>query len=351
MRTAKRGRDGAEFHEDVKRAIAAEAGFRCANPRCLAPTHAAGDNKQGEGKVGQASHISAAAEDAARWRPDMDPEVRRSAANGIWLCDVHGREIDGDARRFPERLLHGWKRRARARAFANRGMQTAQREPRELIRHTAWLGGATDRSLLSQFVLNFMADTGAHWLWGDRERDAIRMSLYELILNAVEHGHASRLHLRARGYRIDLVYLGPDFNPHDLLVETGNGGAEAMAYLHSVFADSLSVAYQHNGTIATIKFIDVRGGGPKQPCATNLLGLSDGWVAEFRFCAAVHVFIAEPKSFSDLTSIGNRVEELVRDRPERRVVIHGLTEPLAESATRRLPGVVVVQSQADGRSF
>lgn len=343
MTTAKRGRDGAEFREDVKRAIAAEAGYRCANPRCLAPTHAAGDNKQGEGKVGQASHISAAAKDFARWRPEMDPAVRRSAANGIWLCDVHGREIDGDADRFPEGLLHGWKRRARARAYASRGMQNELQEPRELIRHTAWLGDSTDRESISQFVLHFMADTGAHWLWADREHDAIRMTLYELILNAVEHGQASHLHLRARGYRIDLVYLGPDFNPHDLAVEVGNGGAEAMAHLRSVLADSLSVTYQHNGTIATIKLIDVSGAGHSQPCATNLLNLSSGWVAEFRFCVAVHVFIGGPRSFSDLASIGSRIDELVRDRPERRVVIHGLSEPLAESASKRLPNATVVR--------
>ncbi len=67
-------------------------------------------------------------------------------------------------------------------------MQNEQQEPRELIRHTAWLGDSTDRESISQFVLHFMGDTGAHWLWADREHDAIRMTLYELILNAVEHG-------------------------------------------------------------------------------------------------------------------------------------------------------------------
>ncbi|NYJ00252.1 hypothetical protein HNR19_000950 [Nocardioides thalensis] len=270
----------------------------------------------------------------------MDPAVRKSAANGIWLCNVHAREIDVDEKRFPEALLHRWKRRARQRAYAARGLQTEPPEPRALIRHTAWLGDATDRPIVHRFVADFMSDTGAQWLWPGDAYDAIRMALYELVLNAVEHGGADGVHLRARGFRIDLVYVGCDFNPNSLSMESGDGGAEAMLHLHSVLGDSLTVAYTHNGAVATIRLIDVGSAGPNQPCAIRSSDLVPGWEVAFEACDAVHVFVGGLMSFSDISSVGERLQHAAS---QKRLVVHGFSEPLAESAARRFPELSVVK--------
>ena len=318
----------------MKAELAAEAGYRCANPVCLAPTHAAGSTKLGVGKVGEAAHISAAAEGYARWQPGMDPAVRKSAANGIWLCDVHAREIDVDEHRFTMSLLHGWKRRARQRALMSRGIpeRATPAEPRTLIRHASWLGGTTDPSGMHLFVARFLDDVGAHWIWPDDAHDAVRMAIYELVFNAVRHGGAEHLHLRARGYRIDIAYVGSDFNPNDLLRTTGNGGAQAMRHLKATLGDGVSVVYTHNGRVATTRLIDVASGGPSQSCATRIGDLRGAWLTRFTHCEVVHVFAGGLLSFSDIGAIYRELDSLA---PTQRAVLHGLSGPLAAVALRR----------------
>ncbi len=338
------GRAAAEFSEAVKSQLAAEAGYRCANPACLAATHAAGATQAGVGKVGQAAHISAAAEGFARWQPGMDPQVRKSAANGIWLCNVHAREIDIDEHRFTTSLLHGWKRRARRRALTSRGVPAREVVPdvRAMIRHASWLGDKTSTSEIHLFVARFLNDVGAHWLWSGTAYDAVRMALYELILNAVQHGEATHLHLRARGYRIDLAYVGSDFDPNVLVEMEGNGGSQAMRHLRGTLGETMSVAYTHNGTVATVRFIDVGSAGPNQPCALRGRDLRGPWTVRVENCDVVHVFFSGLLSFSDVGAVHR---QLVAMPPTQRAVLHGLSAPLAEFATQ-LPNVSVAPTRS-----
>ena len=206
------------------------------------------------------------------------------------------------------------------------------------MRHTAWLGERRERHDLHEFVANFMDDTGSHWLWPDRAHDAIRMVLYELILNALGHGGAQHLHLRARGHRIDLVYRGPDFDPNALLRTAGNGGAAAMAHLRATLGDSLAVAYRHNGSVATIRLIDVASAGPSQPCGVRTSDLRPGWELRFTSCDTVHVFGGGLMSFSDLGVLQSQLQAL---GTRNRVVLHGLNAALEEFARQRLPNVSV----------
>jgi hypothetical protein len=56
-----------------------------------------------------AAHITAASPGGARYDPSLTPEERRSAENGIWMCQNDGTLVDRDEQRFPVGLLRNWK--------------------------------------------------------------------------------------------------------------------------------------------------------------------------------------------------------------------------------------------------
>jgi hypothetical protein len=105
---AKNNRD--EFTPATKRSLERQAGSLCSNPACRRLTHAPTSDGNDEIRIGQASHICAAAPGGPRYDPHMTPEERRSADNGIWLCDVHGRAVDAPDSKFTVEELHDWNR-------------------------------------------------------------------------------------------------------------------------------------------------------------------------------------------------------------------------------------------------
>jgi hypothetical protein len=339
--TTDRGRKQGEFPPGVKRQLAAEAGHTCSNPHCLAPTDAEGETAEGVGTVGVAAHISGAAKDSPRWDERMEPGFRKSAGNGIWMCATHAREIDVDSPRFTVGLLHRWKRKARQRARNRRGRHQAPPEARALIRHSGWVRAPSDKDVVRGFVVDFLNDTGARFVWAELALDEIRMALHELILNAGQHGGASQVQLRARGTRIDVVYVGTDFNPLGLLAPDvqGRGGAFALKRLTNDWSDTFSVIYMHNGTVATVKLVDVEAAGAAQnPCGTYADELGPDWEVRFRNCSVVHVFAARHPTYSDISHLRSRILAVAGGKE---VVLHGLPAVggLAEFANQELPGV------------
>lgn len=109
-------RDG--FPEDVKNELARRAAFRCSNPDCGALTVGPQAGAPGSVNVGVAAHISAASEGGPRFDPSMSSDDRRSARNGIHLCQTCAKWIDSDPLAFTSALLHRWKTSAEACAFA-----------------------------------------------------------------------------------------------------------------------------------------------------------------------------------------------------------------------------------------
>lgn len=105
-----------EFRKPVIRQIAQSADNRCSNPSCLRPT--IGPDGSGDtASIGVAAHITAAAKGGPRYDPDMTPEERSSAENGIWLCQTCSRLIDVDLPSHPAENLREWKKLAETRAY------------------------------------------------------------------------------------------------------------------------------------------------------------------------------------------------------------------------------------------
>ncbi len=112
-----RGRD--EFPIGVKRVLANRVGVRCSNPDCQRGTSGPNSDPEQSVNIGVAAHITAAAAGGPRYDAGLSVEERRSAKNGIWLCQTCAKLIDNDPQRYPSDLIREWKRGAEERALAS----------------------------------------------------------------------------------------------------------------------------------------------------------------------------------------------------------------------------------------
>jgi hypothetical protein len=106
-----------EFRQPTKSLLAQRAGYLCSHPECRRPTIGPAASGDGTINVGEAAHITAAAEGGPRYDPLLSPEERRSEANGIWMCALHAKEVDSDEEQFTVEKLREWKSKAKTAAF------------------------------------------------------------------------------------------------------------------------------------------------------------------------------------------------------------------------------------------
>lgn len=97
------------FIDRTKRAIQDRAGNRCSNPNCRVLTSGPNAHPEKSTKTGVAAHITAASPGGARFDPSLTAEQRRSAENGIWLCQNCAHFIDTDYLNYPVKRLYEWK--------------------------------------------------------------------------------------------------------------------------------------------------------------------------------------------------------------------------------------------------
>lgn len=106
-----------EFSTKTKEALARRVNYRCSMPTCRQPTRGPRTGQDLTVSIGMAAHITAASPGGARYDPVLTPAQRRSAANGIWMCQNHGKLVDNDAARYPVDLLREWKSAAESDAL------------------------------------------------------------------------------------------------------------------------------------------------------------------------------------------------------------------------------------------
>jgi hypothetical protein len=104
-----------DFVEATKKLLADRAGHECSLPYCRVRTVGPGAASSEAAKVGQASHIFSAAPKGPRGRGGLTPAQLAEADNGIWTCELHGKDIDNNrGNAFPAGLLRAWKRQHEA---------------------------------------------------------------------------------------------------------------------------------------------------------------------------------------------------------------------------------------------
>lgn len=121
--------DRDDFPDRVKLVLAQRVGSRCSHPECRALTTGPHTEADKRVSVGVAAHITAAAPGGPRYNPNLTPEDRTSADNGIWMCQTHGTLVDRDAERYPESLLREWKIEAEKHAEAEIGKTASASRP------------------------------------------------------------------------------------------------------------------------------------------------------------------------------------------------------------------------------
>ena len=98
-----------DFSEEVKRVIAHRANLVCSNPSCGSSTGGPQDDPSKALNIGVAAHITAASPGGPRYDSTLTVEQRRSAENGVWLCQNCAKLVDNDESLFPGKLLSAWK--------------------------------------------------------------------------------------------------------------------------------------------------------------------------------------------------------------------------------------------------
>ena len=93
----------------------------CSNPNCTVQTEGPSDKADKNATIGVAAHITAASKNGPRYDASLTQAQRKSADNGIWLCENCAALIDKNVKEHPVALLHQWKAQAEFRAKANRG--------------------------------------------------------------------------------------------------------------------------------------------------------------------------------------------------------------------------------------
>jgi hypothetical protein len=107
-----------DFSLAVKNLLARRVSMRCSNPNCQIPTGGPQIDPNKAVNVGVAAHITAASPGGPRYDASLTPAQRQSPANGIWLCQTHGKLVDNDGLRYPAELLREWKRVAESAALS-----------------------------------------------------------------------------------------------------------------------------------------------------------------------------------------------------------------------------------------
>lgn len=126
-----------EFIEKTKRVIQDRAGNRCSNPECRTLTSGPNAHPERSTKTGVAAHITAASPGGPRYNQNLTQQQRKSAENGIWLCQICAHFIDTDHLNYSVQLLHNWKLQAEKEADdETKGRtwklpSTTQEEPKE----------------------------------------------------------------------------------------------------------------------------------------------------------------------------------------------------------------------------
>lgn len=124
-----------DFSESIKVNLAHRVGFRCSNPNCRKPTSGPQVDPTKAINIGVAAHIKAASPGGKRYDANQTLEQRKSADNGIWLCQSCSKLIDSDETRYTVGLLQIWKSQAEAIALRELEEKEANRESTIVVRY------------------------------------------------------------------------------------------------------------------------------------------------------------------------------------------------------------------------
>ena len=100
-----------DFSQQTIDVLAKRVGVRCSNPSCHKLTTGPRTEETKIVNIGVGAHITAAAPGGSRYDLSLSSEERKSADNGIWLCQNCAKLVDNDPVRYTVEVLRDWKQR------------------------------------------------------------------------------------------------------------------------------------------------------------------------------------------------------------------------------------------------
>jgi hypothetical protein len=106
-----------DFSIKTKELLAKRVGYHCSNPSCYQLTSGPHKDMTRTVNVGVAAHITAASPGGPRYELALSVKQRKSAENGIWLCQKCAKLVDNDLTRYTDSVLKEWKQISEERAI------------------------------------------------------------------------------------------------------------------------------------------------------------------------------------------------------------------------------------------
>ncbi len=188
----------------------------------------------------------------------------------------------------------------------------------------------------------FLTDIGATFAWGNHY-DLVRMVLYELALNAVEHGNAQEVELHSRAGIVTMRDWGQRFGI-DNLRTGGEGGHQAIIDLETDAAGTFVLMYRFGGGCNEWSVVDqIVSDGSNTPCGILAPGLGRNElefvaseVRRLDDCTEIHLYPGQLWSYSDWGPVLRRLEG---ELGGRRLIVHGVRDnsQMARLIRRRMP--------------
>ncbi len=267
-----------DFTETIKKLLADRAGHECSMPYCRVRTVGPGAAATQTARVGQASHIYSAGLNGPRGRGGLSDAQLAELSNGIWTCELHGKDVDnnkGDA--FPAGLLRSWKdlHEARVKRMSTgapaerwvehvRFMRTPLFEPDSVLHlgkvtviggtngagKTAiceWVGAVRDKGLLDRW-------TGRLALHAINLEISFTSDKEHVLAVGIPVGGTARFTLDAAPQLapplvIDTVFLGERYLPPD-----AEDDLRGLAKFFSVDADTIRLVAEEVGASGNKRF-------------------------------------------------------------------------------------------------
>ena len=275
----------------------------------------------------------------------MSPEERSSYENGIWLCRTHAKEIDDDENRFTRELLLAWRSTAERLAGEEQGRPLAlpPDEQRLLVPHLVDLGPSEVE--LRWAIPAFLRDIGATRAWAPHV-EGVRMLLYEIALNAITHGSATRAEIEARDSVIYLRDDGTDFGVAELRAD-GTGGSRALVDLEQAASGSLTVRFRRTEEGNEWSIVDELLLRPVDaPCSIVIddpRDLSTAFAAPERWarCSEVHIYPDANLSYSHWFRFIGLITSARDELAMKTIVVHRVPaqSAIGDLLRERLPRV------------
>ena len=181
-----------DFLQPTKTLLAGRAGYECSVPHCGVRTIGPGAAPNKAASVGQASHIYSAGADGPRGRGGLTDAQLAHPDNGIWTCELHGKDIDNNkGHAFPAGLLRSWRKlheqriaRASTGARMDRWIEEIRLKRSPLFDPGSVI--ALGRVTVVGGTYNGAGKTAlCEWLSGIRNRDDLRRWIGRRALNAL----------------------------------------------------------------------------------------------------------------------------------------------------------------------